>query len=376
VDPARLEPVIERIYDAGLDMAQWPAVLEEIRRLLGSPAANLHIQLGSQCAKYVAGGYDEALVQLYKAHLFRQDPWAKCLSFPAGTVRLTPEFVPEGDLVRSPYYNEFLRPQGLHDGVVALMASIDEGHAAGLGIHRNRRGSDWGPEEIAVLRALIPHLRRAYAINRRIASIETARLRLDATMDHLPFGVVLLDERARITYANRVASSIAAARDGLVFGPGAAITATGRDDALRLREAIRAELAPRDPAGPAPPERAMTLARPSGKRPLQLEVVNLRDRDLPVSADGSASAVAVFVADPERAAEPRAAVLRQLYRLTPQETEVALSVARGRVPKETARDLGITCATVRQHLRSIYVKTGVDRQAALVKLLMAGVKGW
>lgn len=55
--------------------------------------------------------------------------------------------------------------------------------------------------------------------------------------------------------------------------------------------------------------------------------------------------------------------------LTPQERRVAEAFASGRNYKEVARLLGVSPATVRHHLRAVYVKLGVRDKAALARTL-------
>jgi DNA-binding CsgD family transcriptional regulator len=80
-----------------------------------------------------------------------------------------------------------------------------------------------------------------------------------------------------------------------------------------------------------------------------------------------AAAAAVFVAAPpdeRKGAELAAAT----FRLTPAETRVLASLLAGRTLAETATELGVATATAKTHLESIFSKTGVTRQADLIRL--------
>jgi DNA-binding CsgD family transcriptional regulator len=61
--------------------------------------------------------------------------------------------------------------------------------------------------------------------------------------------------------------------------------------------------------------------------------------------------------------------------LTGAEARLAASLAQGFGVVEAARRLGITPNTARTQLKTVFAKLGVDRQAGLVRLLMAGVTG-
>jgi DNA-binding CsgD family transcriptional regulator len=66
---------------------------------------------------------------------------------------------------------------------------------------------------------------------------------------------------------------------------------------------------------------------------------------------------------------PDPAVLRQLFGLTPTESKVASIISTGASPEEAAEELGVAIVTARNHLKSIFAKTGTHRQSELANLL-------
>jgi DNA-binding CsgD family transcriptional regulator len=78
------------------------------------------------------------------------------------------------------------------------------------------------------------------------------------------------------------------------------------------------------------------------------------------------ASVEVFGSAERRAA---GAALALRYELTPTEVLVLQLLAEGSSPSAIAERLAIGVATVRSHLRSLYQKTGMRRQAELVRLL-------
>jgi DNA-binding CsgD family transcriptional regulator len=62
--------------------------------------------------------------------------------------------------------------------------------------------------------------------------------------------------------------------------------------------------------------------------------------------------------------------MRARFGLTRAEAGVAMLIADGLSATEIAAHLGISVYTVRAHLRRIYSKTGVNRQVALVRLIL------
>jgi DNA-binding NarL/FixJ family response regulator len=78
-------------------------------------------------------------------------------------------------------------------------------------------------------------------------------------------------------------------------------------------------------------------------------------------------------ADDNRASDVPESALQHLLGLTPCETTIALRLARGMSVKEVSRDLGVSLSTTRTHLRSIFLKTGIDKQTKLVRAVLQGM---
>jgi DNA-binding CsgD family transcriptional regulator len=62
--------------------------------------------------------------------------------------------------------------------------------------------------------------------------------------------------------------------------------------------------------------------------------------------------------------------IRQKFRLTRCETDIARRVVDGRRNNEIAEELDISVQTVKDHLSNIYMKTGVENRMALLRSLL------
>lgn len=71
----------------------------------------------------------------------------------------------------------------------------------------------------------------------------------------------------------------------------------------------------------------------------------------------------------EGEAGDRITSLHNRYGLTSQEARLALLIGGGATVRAAAERLGITVGTARQHLKRVFAKTDVGRQAELVLLL-------
>jgi DNA-binding CsgD family transcriptional regulator len=120
-----------------------------------------------------------------------------------------------------------------------------------------------------------------------------------------------------------------------------------------------------------PPGGTLLISRPSLARSFTVQVIPLSARSH--SFGVSRPATAIFVSDPE--ARPTVSHLMSLYHLTPAEEAVALRLVQRQSLAEAAEELWITLNTVRTHLKRIFLKTGTQRQADLMRILLLGVTG-
>ena len=66
-------------------------------------------------------------------------------------------------------------------------------------------------------------------------------------------------------------------------------------------------------------------------------------------------------------------LLASLYGLTPAEAELASLLSAGHSIEEAAEIRGVTLNTARSQMKRVFSKTGVNRQADLVRLLLNNV---
>lgn len=181
---------------------------------------------------------------------------------------------------------------------------------------------------------------------------------IDDVLDWLDLGVILTDAAARPLRLNRRAEAIVARADGLFARP-SGVAAALPNESRRLHHAI-------DMAALAGTR--LRISRPSGRLPLLLTVIAVRDGVAGLRAQGPLAAI--FIMDPDRGDTPDPALLQELFGLTAAEAAFAVEIGRGDGLQAVAERLSIARSTARTHLARIFDKTGTSRQAELVRLLM------
>lgn len=361
--------LLDLLYEAAVRPERWVDFLEAFRSHVGAAFVNLQLRFYApheRVIKVTSQGADPALQDLYRKHLFREDPYARLMPAPPGTVMYGPKDLPLRTILKTEYYNEYMRPQAFEEPVVAFIGNDVGVRAGGIGIVRGKGSPEWGAPLLRLIDRLVPHWQRAYEITSRLLEAEARRDAAEAALDRLALAVFLLDECGHLVGSNAPGRRLLDQRDGLLLGRGDVLQAADRRQDEELRRLVQDAAATSSGEGVGAGG-VLVVHRPSGRPPLTVTVGPLR-RELPEL--GGQAAVMVMVTDPADLppGEDPGAPLRGVYRLTRAEANVVLLLVQGKAPKEIARETGRSLHTVRTQLKAAYTKMGVTRQAEVVRV--------
>jgi DNA-binding CsgD family transcriptional regulator len=183
---------------------------------------------------------------------------------------------------------------------------------------------------------------------------------LSRAFDMLDCALVIVTDEGKVEYRNRQAASVLHEERGGLRVVGGMLSATPGKPRDMLAAAIRLACIDLQAGG-------VCLTQP-GEPPERW----LRIAVAPVyfgGASRSATRAAVWIVNSGPPAPPSEELLGALFGLTRAEARLARGVLTGSTAGEYARQAGVRMATVRTQLHSIFIKTGVTRQAELVALL-------
>jgi len=363
-----LEGLIPLIYDTTTSAGALPellAVLQQLFRARACALAVFNFQR-REGALEASSGYHPEFISSYRDYYSRHDLWLRneqAYRVP-GTVQLGQEIVPTAELITTRFYQEWLRPQNLHQRLSTVLIRED----ANLVYFATLRGpadTMFGPNEIRLCRALAPHLRSAVQMRRQLAMLQVERNAALEVLDRLPTAVVLCDQSGTPIIINGAAREILASKDGLVVR-GGRLAARRRLETAALENLIVDAASAIGESGSS--GGTMSVSRASGSRPLSVLVSPMR---APGAVPGFGQiAAALFISDPESVILTNEDRLLHLYGLTPAESRLAAKLAQGRSLEEAAAMLNIKIQTARSYIKRILNKTGTKRQVELVRLLL------
>jgi DNA-binding CsgD family transcriptional regulator/PAS domain-containing protein len=358
---------VSQIYDAALDAALWPFVLEKAARFAGGSAASLFVRDSALLTgdSFYQFGIDPEYRRLYFDSFIRIDPLnTTYLLLDIGEVTSSSLIIPHDEFVETRFYREWVRPQGWIDNIITVLDKSVTSVAA-LAVFRHERDglADGGARKRIQL--LAPHLRRAVLIGKTLDLRAAQTSTFVEVLDGISAGVFLVDADGRILHANTAASAILATGDYLRSAGG---RLSGNDDhsTQALRTVFLAAGGGDGALGVA--GIALPLVASSGQRHVA-HVLPLTSGARLVAGSAKGAAAALFVHPATLATPSPPEIIARTYKLTPTELRVLLAIVEVGGAPAVAEALGVGEATVKFHLRGLFEKTGAHRQADLVKLV-------
>jgi DNA-binding CsgD family transcriptional regulator len=358
---------VQRIYDAALTANAWQPMLESVVNLVDGDHAMLFARDPARENADVAtsAGMDERALARFLSPEAAGWIEPSVRAVPSGAVVIRSRLVSDHDFERSDFYNGFVRPAG---GFHGLALGFDTPTLSSfLAVCRRRRAGDFEAKHAAALQTLSPHLAMALRVRQRLDLTDLGAAGAWATIDQLGTAFMIVDAEAAVVFANEAALGLVRGGRGLRLGRDglyAANAAASRTLRRVIAGCARAKGASGDAAG------VVDLLVCEGEA-LRIAVAPFRPERIGLDTGWRAKPLALLiVTDPGRERDARKTRLRQRFGLTPAEADLAMEIAHGDGRKAAAARLGIAVSTARMHLTRIFEKTGVHRQAELVRVVL------
>jgi DNA-binding CsgD family transcriptional regulator/PAS domain-containing protein len=365
-DREQLSALIDDIYDAALAPAQRIDVIDRIASFTGGQSGGIlskHSSSKSESLYCYIGANPESL-QAYSESYPKLDLAAELPCTGVEQVVSTADLVPYEEFRRGRFYREWARPHGWGD-VASVVIDKSATSCTFLSVVRHEASGPVDDEMRRRMALVVPHVRRALRIAKAVNLKQGEAACFSDILDRLSAGIIFVNVGGCIVHANAAGNAVLDAAD-ILRAVGGRLVA---DDA-QINETLREILMVGDGCDPFPGFRhiALPMRARDGERyvahVLPLTSGARRRAGLPYDA---VAALLVRKAALEAFSPPE--VIGRMYKLTPTELRVLLAIVDiGGVP-EVAAALGVAATTIKTHLSRLFQKTGVGRQADLVKLV-------
>lgn len=346
----------DQLHDVAVDQSAWPRLLHSLADLLGANEATFGGGPQWDAPRIYAPRTDPGYVGVYLDTYHDQNAFMQSMARSSMGRVVAASTLPGFEAFqRSDFYNLWCVPQRFtHSFCFSITTVADWAGTMSINV-----SSEPGADQMAALATLMPHVQRAMETHLLLEQLRASHRSTLSVLNLAGNGALLLDRQGRVLEANSIAEAILQSgqlvlRDGRLRGP----DSDSDQDLTRLLS--QCLLSP-DQAG----------ARG------QVSVGALSVQCAPFSASQlfpqpQRPAAVVIIADPHQKLRQRLAEMQQTFGLTQAEAELAQAVVLAGSRKIAAEMRGVTDATARAQLSSIFDKTGVRRQTDLVRLLMGG----
>ena len=366
--------ILASLHEVALDHAQWSsatALIDDTLRAHGS-------------SMIFGDGHSEEDIQIYFAWSFFRGQRCRELErdylktyYPLDErvprLRHAPDsqlfhttdlYADEEELRASVTYNELLARAHAQNSIHVRLDGPN-GSRIVWGINDPVDDDGWSSAQLDSIRRLLPHIRQTVHVQQALAGAGALGASLTTLLDTTGLGIVQLDGRGRIVAANDRARDLLRSGDGL-FDEDGFLCARRPEENADLQGLLTRALPQFGGQGAG----GSTMVRRSSALPplvLHVNPVGRQETDFhlwPVAA-------LVLVADP--AGRPRIdpAVAAEALGLTGMESRVAVLLAEGMNVREVAAATGRKESTIRSHVKHMFAKHGLSRQADLVRLVLS-----
>lgn len=360
------------IYESALDRDSWPGLLQLLADSMHSKAAVFRVSdvVNDKALTGLSFGHDDSYMKQYREYYIHNDPYRPALKrYPAGKFYPGQVAISYEEVEKHEFFNDMLVRNGMYY-TLGGFAMRDHALAYQVIVQRGKEAGDFSQQEIDQFNRLIPHFQRAFKINQHIATIEHHGEIIEASLDQLSIGVLLIDEEGVAFHMNKKAEEIIATQVGVSLVSGR-LVASSLSESARLRQIISNAIGRLSDGEMAVGEAMSLMNSAVDMKPLSILVTPLNSRNREqLSFLHRRAAAAVFVGSPSQTRQPNEEVIRMLYGLTEAEARLASALAMGHSLNEICSFYRISIHTARSHLKTVFEKTGCSRQAELVKLIL------
>jgi DNA-binding CsgD family transcriptional regulator len=224
--------------------------------------------------------------------------------------------------------------------------------------------------ETELLDALLPPLQRVLEVQNQLDLLSLAEDIAQTHCQRLGHGVLSIGDDGHVQYLNRVAEELLEKNAAHLSLDGGELRIAHPESGKRFETLVRQCVVT---AGSRYVRSGGALAVPrDGHMPLAITVYPSRRDANSSNVINRGARATVILHDPEHPRADSRAMLREMYGLSAAEAEVCWRLANGQSLADIAKDTHASAETVRSQLKRVFGKTGTNRQADVVRLVLLG----
>jgi DNA-binding CsgD family transcriptional regulator len=348
------------IYDVALDPSRWVEVLTSIAETFSSNLASVVTQHNDSgiCTWAQSSGLGDGDRDNYATYYGTISPGFFQLH-DLGSVVTDEMYLNRRIYTQTEIYNDYFKPLKIERQTTVIMERTirDQTYLC----LRRPEANCYTTNEIQDICRVATHVYRAIKLQRRMHFEDHLQVALNAALDHVKSGLVLLDARGVLIKANLEAERIIAGHDG-IYVRGQRLYIERNSFLVDINTLLH-----QNSANAALDEPTVAIKRPL-KRPYIVFSYPLGQNN---GNGAGQSGTAVFITDTDLNHNLTAKAIQELFGLTPAEARLTAALAEGKSLQDYSDEASIASSTARSTLKSVFKKTQTSRQAEVVRLVLS-----
>lgn len=372
LDIETLNRAIQQIYDAAINPLIWQSFLEDTVKNLGGTAGfmiMLDVKEPAKTLSFQSKFPDEVYADYLRDFYLEGDLWYQIASKrSSGETFIGSEYIDDKDLVKTPFYNVCLEPMDA-GRVIACAVDASAQKTFGLSISRPYKKNDFESHDKQYFTLLAPHLNRARFMHHLLVEAEQEKMLLHEALHKTTAALILLNQNKKIIFINSSAEKILSYANEMIYMNGR-VRFKNHSNQEEFEEYFAAANSTTKANGLSAGG-SIKVFRSSGKPPYHVIVTPLNPNTDNKQLHAGA-AVGVFIIDPECKHPLPAALLQNLYDLSPAETKLTQLLFTGKTLAEVCDINLVKITTVKSQLQKVFEKTNTNSQSELMRVLAQG----
>jgi DNA-binding CsgD family transcriptional regulator len=368
INTQRFSELVGDIYDSAVDPTKWQSTFDvlssELR--LANCSFTLHVPPRGEFLLNIATGMSDAdRLDQQQYELDIAALWGgahETLNRPIDRPWIASRLFSQDYVMNNRFVREWAYPREIID-CVAVVVGRDPSLIGSVAMGRHRDHGLVDDETIANIQLFLPHLQRAARITGLLEANVEALRNFEAVIEAIISPVIIVRGDLSVVLSNTAAAEffdcgeLVAMVNGRLSSPVPGVQRV----ITRLIESI-------GEGESALPGNGMGLPVRTGFDQVHtLNVLPLARGNTRTSL-ASGAVAAIFISSTAIAHNLALDLLTPLFELTAAEIRVFELISAGRTTKEAAHLLGVAPSTIRTHLIRLFEKTGVNRQADLIRM--------